>query len=308
MPPSRAAKQPRRLDEVGTAATRKTLWTEAGAPAVLVEERVVEQRTDEGNRCRQPRTAPTRAAASAGAAARRPAPRAPAGEPATVQSTRPMLRTESGPSYQPAQSGSVHAARPGRARRARAATAAAPTPPRTPPAGPGRRPRRLPQAGARPWRTSSACRGRVAPPAARRGAGDRRPHHGPSDGGHDTSWHPMPAARHCGWHGCRQTRAGASSAHAPRSLACSSALLLAGCTPAAWRQVRRDGPVITLTVATSDQPGGPQAPALEHFAEAVATSRGAGFASRRPTPPRPRSAKFDQVVAGRVQDGTSTSG
>ena len=83
-----------------------------------------------------------------------------------------------------------------------------------------------------------------------------------------------------------------------------SGLLLAACTPAVVDKSGGSGPVITLKLATSDQPGGPQASALEHFAQAVA-DQSAGRLRVQTTyaADGEHEAEFDQVVARRIQDG-----
>ena len=54
-----------------------------------------------------------------------------------------------------------------------------------------------------------------------------------------------------------------------------SGLLLAACTPAVVDKSGGSGPVITLSLATSDQPGGPVASTLDH-----ATPAGTWFLRR----------------------------
>ena len=84
-----------------------------------------------------------------------------------------------------------------------------------------------------------------------------------------------------------------------------SALLLAACTPAIVDKSGGSGPVITLRLATSDQPGGPQASALEHFAAAVADQSGDRLRVQTIyAASGDDEAKFDQAVARQVQDGT----
>jgi TRAP-type C4-dicarboxylate transport system substrate-binding protein len=88
-------------------------------------------------------------------------------------------------------------------------------------------------------------------------------------------------------------------------VALSSGLLLAACTQAVVDKSGGSGPVITLQLATSDLPGGPQASPLEHFAQAVADqSEGRLRVQTTYAVGESEAAKFDQEVARRVQDGT----
>ena len=183
-----------------------------------------------------------------------------------------MLRTRSGPSYQPAQSGSVHAgaARPSATSPGRVGCSTSPTTHAASRATAATTSAAASRGEAVAYVVSrSWMRGTSA--STTEGARDRRPHHGPSDGGHVASWHPMRGARHCGWHGCRETRARRTiEVCALAWLVLLVSLVLSGCTPATGDKSGGEGPVVTLSLATSDQPGGPQAPAIERFAEAVA--------------------------------------
>jgi TRAP-type C4-dicarboxylate transport system substrate-binding protein len=88
-----------------------------------------------------------------------------------------------------------------------------------------------------------------------------------------------------------------------------SVLLLAACTPTVVDKSGGSGPVTTLTLATSDEPGGPQASALEHFARVVANQSADQLRVRTTyAAAGNRHAKLDLTVARRTQDGTSDLG
>ena len=83
-----------------------------------------------------------------------------------------------------------------------------------------------------------------------------------------------------------------------------SAALLAGCTQAVVDKSGGSGPVITLSLATSDLAGGPQASPLEHFADAVADQSEGRLRVQTIYGAEEHAQKFDQEVARRIQDGT----
>lgn len=85
----------------------------------------------------------------------------------------------------------------------------------------------------------------------------------------------------------------------------AAGLALSGCVWNALDKSGGEGPVLTLTMATSDQPGGPQTAELEHFAELVAEkSDGRMRIDVTYAAMGPDHRKFDQAVAGLVQDGS----
>jgi TRAP-type C4-dicarboxylate transport system substrate-binding protein len=81
-------------------------------------------------------------------------------------------------------------------------------------------------------------------------------------------------------------------------------LLLAACTPASVDKSGGSGPTMTLRLATSDLPGGPQAPALEHFAAAVSRLSGDRLRVRTVYNADGGTPRLDQAVARQIQDGT----
>jgi TRAP-type C4-dicarboxylate transport system substrate-binding protein len=89
-----------------------------------------------------------------------------------------------------------------------------------------------------------------------------------------------------------------------------SGLLLTACTQSVLDKSGGSGPVTTLRLATSDQQGAAQTPALEHFAETVAAGSGGRvrIQTTYAAPGDDAGGKFDQEVARRVQDGTSDLG
>jgi TRAP-type C4-dicarboxylate transport system substrate-binding protein len=85
----------------------------------------------------------------------------------------------------------------------------------------------------------------------------------------------------------------------------TAGLLLSGCTSSAVDKSGGEGPVLELTMATSDQPGGPQAVPLEQFADQVAEeSDGRMRIDVTYAAMGEDHQKFDQRVAGLVQDGS----
>lgn len=84
----------------------------------------------------------------------------------------------------------------------------------------------------------------------------------------------------------------------------AAGLVLSGCTSNALDKSGGEGPVLALTMATSDQPGGPQAVELKHFAEQVAEESDGGMRIDVTYAAMGEDhQKFDQTVAGLVQDG-----
>ena len=84
----------------------------------------------------------------------------------------------------------------------------------------------------------------------------------------------------------------------------ATGLVLSGCIVNPLDKSGGEGPALTLTMATSDQPGGPQSAELEHFAEVVAKeSNGRMRIDVTYAAMGQDQRKFDQTVAGLVQDG-----
>ncbi|GAA1955657.1 hypothetical protein GCM10009798_13620 [Nocardioides panacihumi] len=81
-------------------------------------------------------------------------------------------------------------------------------------------------------------------------------------------------------------------------------LLLAGCTLVGTDKSGGSGPVITLSLGTSDSRGAAQDPAIKHFVAAVADQSDGRVRVRTSYEAGAEGGKFDQHVARLVQDGT----
>lgn len=88
-----------------------------------------------------------------------------------------------------------------------------------------------------------------------------------------------------------------------------STLLLAACSPGVVDKSGGSGPVVMLSLATSDQPGGPQGSTLDHFAAAVADKSAERVRVQTIyAVGDDAGGRFDQAVARQVQDGTFNAG